>query len=430
MSIRGLVCRAGFVLPCVVLACASVLAQDKPSPTAAGSDLPKVFLDCVNAYCDFDYLRTEISFVDYVRDRQDADVHVLVTAEGTGGGGSKYTINFIGKKTYEGIEQVLHFTSSATSTDDEIRRGLANVMKMGLVRYVADRSVASEIQITRNAPKSSAQPAASQRDPWDCWYFRTSFRSSMSGESLMNSLSLSGSVDASRVTDDWKLDTYAYYRYGRSRYTFDDGTHYTSETRQASVSQLAVKSVTAHWSAGLRASAASSTYLNQQLAAKAAPAVEYNIFPYSESTRRQFTFNYAVGLAHFRYEEVTIFDKVQETVPTQNFEASGSFKQPWGSAYMSFVVSQYLQDGSKNRLMVSGSTDIRVFKGFSVQVYGDVGRIHDQIYLPKGSATPEEVLLQQRQLATSFSYYLSFGLGYSFGSMHNNVVNSRFGSSY
>jgi hypothetical protein len=72
------------------------------------------------------------------------------------------------------------------------------------------------------------------------------------------------------------------------------------------------------------------------------------------------------------------------------------------------------------------SLDIRLFKGLSFNTYGSVERLHDQIYLPKAGATPEEVLVQRRQLATSYSYYISFGVSYSFGSIHNNVVNSRF----
>ena len=34
-------------------------------------------------------MRTEITFVSYVRDRTAADVHVLVTTQGTGGGGTE-----------------------------------------------------------------------------------------------------------------------------------------------------------------------------------------------------------------------------------------------------------------------------------------------------------------------------------------------------
>lgn len=53
-----------------------------------------MFLDC-NFGCDEEFVRREITFVDYVRDRRDADVHILLTTEGTGGG-TEYTIKFIG----------------------------------------------------------------------------------------------------------------------------------------------------------------------------------------------------------------------------------------------------------------------------------------------------------------------------------------------
>jgi hypothetical protein len=135
-------------------------------------------------------------------------------------------------------------------------------------------------------------------------------------------------------------------------------------------------------------------------------------------------------VTHLRYDEVTIFDKLQETLPTQSFLLAATFKQPWGSWYSSFEARQYLTDLSKNRLILWNSLNVRVFKGFSVRFSGDIERVHDQIYLPQGGATPEEILVRRSQLLTSYSYYLSFGLSYSFGSIHNNIVNTRFDSSY
>jgi len=48
--------------------------------------------------------------------------------------------------------------------------------------------------------------------------------------------------------------------------------------------------------------------------------------------------------------------------------------------------------------------------------------------LPRGGASLEEVLLQRRELQTQYSYWGNVGVSYSFGSIYNNVVNSRFGS--
>jgi hypothetical protein len=60
-------------------------------------------------------------------------------------------------------------------------------------------------------------------------------------------------------------------------------------------------------------------------------------------------------------------------------------------------------------------------------VFAQYDRVRDQIGLPKGDATTEEVLLRLRQLATGYTYYLNFGFSYSFGSIFNSTVNPRFG---
>jgi hypothetical protein len=399
-------------------------AAQSIAPPHSGDNV-KVFIDCVNVYCDFDFFRTEIDFIDNVRDRRDADVHVLITGESTGGGGRKYTVSFIGQKRYAGADHLLTYVAGANATDDETRRGLAGVMKMGLIHYVAQTDVASEIQISRVRPKTAQKPAP-VRDPWDYWYFRTSVSAQVSGQQLTASKYVYGAVSANRVTDASKITGSVSFSYQQSRYTFSDGTGYMNFSRNASTGVLLVKSLSPHWSAGGRLSASRSTYLNQRLAFRLAPAIEYDLFPYSESTRRQLTFNYSVGANHFQYEEETIYDKRRESFASQVATLSLNLKQPWGSTETSFEASQYLRAGGRNHLTLWNSLDIRLFKGLSFNTYGSVQRLHDQIYLPKAGATPEEVLVQRRQLATSYSYYISFGVSYSFGSIHNNIVNSRF----
>jgi hypothetical protein len=58
---------------------------------------------------------------------------------------------------------------------------------------------------------------------------------------------------------------------------------------------------------------------------------------------------------------------------------------------------------------------------------GSYARIHDQLFLPAGDATFEEKLLRQKQLATSYDYFVVFGFSHQFCSIFNNVVNPRFG---
>jgi len=89
-----------------------------------------------------------------------------------------------------------------------------------------------------------------------------------------------------------------------------------------------------------------------------------------------------------------------------------------------------LHDFSKNRVDISTSISFRIFKGFSVELYGGYSFIHNQLNIAKNDATLEEILLQQRSFATSFSYWSSFGISYTFGSIYNNIVNPRLSDWY
>ncbi len=89
--------RVGAVAAACAFAFSPLAAQD--STRTAQASAVRVFLDCPDTFCDFDYYRTEITFVNWVRDRQFAQVHVLVTTQRTGGG-QEYTLSFIGLERF------------------------------------------------------------------------------------------------------------------------------------------------------------------------------------------------------------------------------------------------------------------------------------------------------------------------------------------
>jgi len=156
--------------------------------------------------------------------------------------------------------------------------------------------------------------------------------------------------------------------------------------------------------------------------------LEYNLFPYSQSTRRQFRFLYKAGSKHRRYEETTIHGKDTETLFEESLTLSLESKQPWGTVETALEGSHYFHDFAKNRLELFGQLSLQLFKGVSLELYGSFSLIHDQLSLPQGGATPEEILLRRKQLATQYNYFGSLGLSYTFGSIYNNVVNPRFGN--
>ena len=139
------------------------------------------------------------------------------------------------------------------------------------------------------------------------------------------------------------------------------------------------------------------------------------------------TFQYTVGHDIHHYREETIFGKMREQLFDHRGEVGLSLRQPWGSANASVSLSQYLNDLKKYSLGIDGGTNVRLFKGFSFNVFGEYSRTRDQIYLPKGTASTEDILLRQRQLFTGYQYFFNFGINYSFGSIFNNIVNPRFG---
>lgn len=404
-------------------------AQPPQSQTPQAAEALRVFLDC-QFYCDFDFMRTEIAFVNYVRDRKDAEVHILVTVQRTGSGGAEYTLKFIGLERFAGADATLRFVSEQTATSDEIRRGLARVIKLGLAPYVANTPQGDRLDVQyRPLAEQKKEVVGGLKDPWNLWYFRTRLNGNFSGESSNSRQSMGGSISANRTTEKWKINLSANGNYSENSFDLGDGEIYTSLQRNFNWTGLVVKSLNSHWSAGLKNTVSSSTFLNQARYVRLAPGIEYNFFPYSESTRRQLTVQYTAGVDSYDYKKETLFGKTAEILFDETVVVSLDLRQPWGSAGISFEGSHYFEDLSKYRLTLFGHSDVRLFKGFSFNLFGNVARIHDQIYLPRGEATDEEILVRQRQLLTSYSYYIGFGISYSFGSKYQNVVNPRFGGS-
>ena len=410
-----------------VLAGASAIASaQEPPPIPRAAEALRVFLDCRTTYCDFDYVRTELAFVNYVRDPVDAQIFVLVTTEPTGGGGTQFTMNLLGQQDFTGRNDTLYYVSQRTDTYDEVRRGLTQTLKLGLVRYAARSVLAERIQITYEAPPGQPDGNRQRRDPWDYWVFNTGVSGNFSGEQSRGTTSLYGSASANRTTEKWKLSFGLSAQYSHTVQTISADTTIATDTHSESFGSLTVRSLDNHWSAGLRTSISSSTYYNQSVDVRLLPAVEYDVFPYAEATRHTLTIQYALGVEGVRYLQETIYEKTSQILPLHTLRALYNTSQPWGAANASVSGSQYLSQPSKVSLGVSGNLDFRVFRGLSLGVHASVSFIHDQLYLPLAGATPDEVLLNLRQLATSYSYYTAVGFSYTFGSAYNNVVNPRF----
>jgi hypothetical protein len=90
-------------------------------------------------------------------------------------------------------------------------------------------------------------------------------------------------------------------------------------------------------------------------------------------------------------------------------------------------VASFIPDFAKNHVSAFGSVSLNLLRGLSLNLNSEISSVRDQISLPALAATSEEVLVNQRQLATSYSYFLFFGVSYTFGSIFSPIVNPRFG---
>jgi hypothetical protein len=419
---------------CPLLAAAQVAPPGPPPPPPAPAAREidrrvKVFIDCSGFWdCDSEYFRTNLTYIDHVRDRAVADVHILITGQSTGSGGNEVTLTFIGLGPFARVDDLLRYVTPPNSTSDAIRSGLIQKIRLGLMRYVAHSSAADSLTIGANLSAKPSQAKAPQHDPWNFWVMRVSLDGSLYGEESSSSQSYSANTSANRTTEAWKASLTAGASYRQSRYDLGDGDIYTSVTRSTSVSGLLVKSLGPKWSAGGRASLLSSTYTNQSRVISVAPAVEYNFFPYAESTRRIMTLRYSAGVTSYAYKEITLYDKLSETLPNHKLSLNIEARQPWGQVSFQLDGSQYLSQLDKYRIEAYGGVSLRLGKGLSLNVSSWSSFIRDQLYLPKGEASVEDILVRQRQLATSYQYSVYFGISYTFGSIYNNVVNPRFGS--
>lgn len=374
--------------------------------------------------CDMQYIRQEIGYVQHVRDQDLADVQLFINRIGNASGGSTYEISFTGKNGFNGMRQESKFSTQPTQTNDEVRAGLLKHIEVGLVSYLLQSDLATLVHLEVDNLETKDGETEAPVDPWNFWIYEIRGEGSFNKESSRNGVDLEFGMEANRVTEDWRTNFFAESNYTLNRF-FDDDEVFISERQVHFLNATLVKSLSAHWSAGMTGGVTHNTFNNIDFSYNLRPAVEYSLFPYNEVIRREVTLAYRVGLTYNRYLETTIFDKDSENLGSQSFEIRARFRQPWGDIFSSFRASSFLHDLSKNRLGFNGRLNIRVSKGLAVSFSSEVDLIRDQITLPGGDATLEDLLLQQRQIATNFQMQMGIGISYTFGSAFNSIVNTR-----
>jgi len=414
----------------VVVVAGTVAALVAPAQaqeaTGVADGALRVFLDC--AQCDFNNLRQDVTYVNYVRDKADADVHVLISTQNTASGGREFAMDFIGQKAFADLKQRLSFLSSGSDTEDERRRGVSRTFALGLAPFLVRTPEGDRFSLQYRSPAGAAATlnATPANDRWNLWIFRLGASTELNGEERQNSNRFRTNISANRTTERWKLSFTSNGDFNRSDFTLSDGRVVKSSSDSWNVSGSVVKSLgQSHWAAAARSDVRRSTQSNQKLDVRGSMGVEWDYFPYADSTRRSMVVQYSTGVSRVKYYAPTIFGKEEETLFDHRLAAILALRQPWGTWRASAAYAAFLHDHKKYNLDFFADADVRLFRGFSLNVEGSYSRVRDQVYLPVGEASDEDVLLRLRRLQTGYRYRMQVGFSFQFGSIFNNVVNPR-----
>ena len=388
----------------------------------AQNNLNSLFIKCDR--CDNNFLKSEINYVNHVRDQGLADIQLFIYRNRNANNGNRYTLDFIGKNIFSDKELSLVLDTNPRLTSDDVRNELKRKIDIGLVYFLAESDISNKINISYDSINNNNNSYESSSDKWKNWVFQSSGEVNFENETSRNESNIRIELDADKVTDKIKLQFDIDFERSNNKYESQDNT-FISKRNRKSFGAKSVCSINNKWSAGFNAGASGDTYQNIDFRYYFMPAIEYSFYPYYEFVRREMVINYRIGYGYRNYIEETIYNKMEENVYLHQLAFETRFRQPWGEIYTNLRGKAFLQDPSKNSLRLDSWFSIRVFEGLSIKFGGEIELIRDQLSLPKGNASIEDLLLQQQEIATDFRSEFRIAIGYTFGSAFNNYLNSR-----
>jgi hypothetical protein len=382
-----------------------------------------LFTDCE---CNKTLLKQELQYVNHTIDPANAHVNLFIVTNYLSNGGRVYDLSFKGQEELSANQLRFKVATTAVMTSLERDELLTRRIKLGLAGFLAGTPYADLVEVAvADVPEEAAVEEVETEDNWNNWIFdiNASFRTEK--ESQRGKTDLRLGFEADRTTPELRIRFRPNFFYRTQTITQADGSELTSVRRDMWVNASIIKSIGSHWSVGLFNSMSSTTFRNIDYGLWLAPAIEYNLFNYDEVPFKEFTIAYRLGWTRNQYTEETVFFKTEESLARQVLNCDLRIRQRWGQVFAGMSAGNYLNDFAKNRFALNGRANIRLIKGLSFSVGGSYQIINDQISLPRGEASVEDILLGQSQLATNFETDVNFGLSYTFGSLFNNVINTR-----
>ncbi len=385
----------------------------------------KIFYDCNTWGCEETYIKQNLPEVEFVRDRNYADVHILIVSEENGSGGQKYYLEFSGQNDFKDIQEKLDFSTGSDTTREQKREQLLKYLQLGLMKFWLKKGLADKISFKIESENNDKKE---EKDQWNNWVFKLGLNGWFNGSSNNSNESYSGHASATQTKEKNKFSFSLHYSKRKNTYTYGDN-EIVSDKESFNVSTNRIFGINQHWSYGIFANFNKSLYSNYDQAYQLYGGVEYSFFPYKESAKKSLVVSAQVGSLYNKYYEKTVYNQTEEVLWRSKFDLNGNIVKKWGSLYAGFEYRTYFHDFDLNSMGFNLGTNLRIAKGLSFNTHGYYGINHDQINIAAGNLSLEETLLAQKELQSDYRYYFSIGFSYSFGSIYNTIVNPRFDSS-
>ncbi|MDG2332162.1 MAG: hypothetical protein P8M05_11280 [Flavobacteriales bacterium] len=394
-------------------------ADYKMQSDSSQNGAPKIFIDCF--FCDIKYMKQNMPYFNYVRDRKFADVHIMGFRQLTGSGGWEESFEFIGLNNFNGMIDTLITIIGPNTTSEEKRISETKLFKLGIIRFAAKTPISDDFSIIYNAPVEQK----TSTDSWKNWVFEISGNGWIGGSDVYKSTYLWSYFNVEKVSPKFRFEFNISADYNETKQELSDQT-FTSILKGQDLNSEAVWSISDHWSWGIFGQAQTSIYNNYTMNCDVKPGIEYNLFPYSESTKKQLRISYRIGLGYNKYNETTIFNINEELIPIHRLSVAHRIREKWGNVNVGVWANQYLHNTNLYSLRIFSNLNLRIIKGLNFNISGNFGITQDQISLSKSGLSDEQILAGQGQRATNYTFNTNLGLSYTFGSIFNSIVNPRF----
>ena len=376
----------------------------------------KVYLDC---RCDDNYIKQKTSFLEYVRDQDLADIEIIIRDIRTPTGTRSFEIQIDGNNEFKEISSSAIVSGFVTDTSGTLRDKLLNKLKLSLIPFLDKAKYVINIDINSNFDEDIIND-----DKWKNWVFELSGSYNNDKEESRKTNRYEIEFEIDKLTEDWRIGMEISRNESNRKFISNDDV-YISNRKTTSFRGRVIRSISDHFSAGIFLGAYQNTYENIDFNRYLEPALEYSFYPYKDVLSKEITLAYRIGTGKRNYIEKTIYGYETQKLTSQKLSLNIRYRQKWGNISSYLNATQFLNDGTKKRLSLRSDLDIRVFEGLAVRFSGNINLIREQYSLAAGTTSIEELLLQQREIATDYKTNFSIGLSYTFGSMYNSIINTR-----